>query len=304
MPQEIIAIDSQILSSYQSCPKLYDYKFLQNLRTVTISESLEKGGLMHKLLEIAYPMKMKDSLLSLPNRDNFKELIAAGFKIPETINHSVIRNFAMSAAHYYAAKMSLPEDEVNSISNHFKEYWDFYEQDTWNPLAVEEVGSKILYEDEELKIIWTFKVDMVAEQGNIIAPFDHKTSKRRQEPHSVNNQFIGYCFGLNTNHIIINTIGFQKTLSPKERFNRFILTIDDDRIEEWRRNTVFWIRKLRESHILNYFEMNLTSCDKYFGCDFLSICESSPSGRLYKIERNFKVDEAWDPGEKLEKIVT
>jgi hypothetical protein len=298
MSQEIISLDSQMLSSFQSCAQKFNYQFVQNLRTDEKAEALEKGDLMHKLLEVAYPMRMNKDYTT---RDNFIELQQAGFKIPENPNHQVIRNFADLVADYYAIKMSLPEENVREIIHHFNEYWDYYEHDKWNPLAVEQVGSKILYEDDDVKIVYNFKIDMVAELGNIIAPWDHKTSKRRQEPNSMSNQFIGYCYGLSLNNIVINTIGFQKTLKPKERFNRFILTIDDDRIAEWRVNTIKEVLDMRAAMKENDYRKRFTSCNNFSsGCAYLPICESSPGGRLYKIERDYKVEDVWDPAKKLE----
>lgn len=299
MSQEIISLDSQMLSAYQKCPTKFNYQFRQNLRTSDKAEALEKGGLMHNLLEVAYPMKMT----SFKQRDNFMELQEAGFKIPENPNHDVIRNFADSVSSYYAIKMNLPEDEVRTVVHHFNEYWEYYRHDTWNPLAVEEVGSKVMYEDDDIKIVYTFKIDLIAELGKTIAPWDHKTSKRRSEPNSMSNQFIGYCYGLSLNNIVINNIGLQKTLSPKERFQRFILTIDDARIEEWRINTIKEVLDMRNSVNANEFRMRFTSCNDFSsGCSYLPLCESSPEGRLYRIERDYKIEEAWDPAKKLETL--
>jgi hypothetical protein len=217
-----------------------------------------------------------------------------------TIPQEGLKIFSIQAGRFFATKLDLPIDELEECIFQFSSYCDYYAHDSWHPLAVEEVGSKILYESEDLKIIYNFKIDLIAEQGRIIAPFDHKTSKRRSEPSSLSNQFIGYCYGLGLNNIVINKIGFQKTLSPKERFNRFILTIDNDRINEWIQNTVYWCRLLQDYHTNNYWPRNFTSCDKYSGCIYSKLCESSPEGRLYKIERDYKIEKPWDVAQGLE----
>jgi hypothetical protein len=47
--------------------------------------------------------------------------------------------------------------------------------------------------------------------------------------------------------------------------------------------------------------MRFTSCNNYSeGCPYLKLCESSPEGRLYKIERDFKIEQDWDPAKQLE----
>jgi hypothetical protein len=131
----------------------------------------------------------------------------------------------------------------------------------------------------------------------------------------MSNQFIGYCFILQCNHIIIDKIGFQKTLKPSERFQRFILHIDQGRIDEWVNNSVKTLLLHLATTVENddeakmYFDvtrairpamMNLTSCDKYSGCIYGKICESNPEGRQWIKERDFIVRERWDVGSILE----
>jgi hypothetical protein len=79
------------------------------------------------------------------------------------------------------------------------------------------------------------------------------------------------------------------------------LTIDDARIQEWIENTTQWCARILESQENNSWPMNLTSCDKYSGCIYSSLCESDPESRIYKIERDFKVSEPWDVAHELEK---
>jgi PD-(D/E)XK nuclease superfamily len=292
MTQQIISVDSQIINTFQACPAKCNYSFNMNLHPPEKAEALEKGDLMHKMLEIYYWFQLD----TVTDNEVMKELIDNGL-IRGSEN---VVEFCTRCGRFFSAKMNLPAEEVEETIYQFREYCLYYAHDSWHPLAVEEVGSKVLFESEDLKIIYNFKIDLVAEQGKIIAPFDHKTAKRRSEPSSLSNQFIGYCYGLGLNNIVINKIGFQKTLSPKERFNRFILTIDDARIKEWINNTVFWVMRMRESMEMNYWPMNLTSCDKYSGCIFSKLCESDPESRLYKIERDYNVEKPWDVARVLE----
>jgi PD-(D/E)XK nuclease superfamily len=306
MSQKIISIDSSILNVFQSCARKAKYSFVDNLHPPEKAEALEVGDLMHKMLEIYYSLQIN----SFKDKELFKEIREAGISpfqspqglidLPNVSDLPAIKDLSVKSARYFATKMSLPSEEVEETVFQFSEYADYYAHDSWCPLAVEEVGSKVLFESEDLKIIYNFKIDLIAEQGRTIAPFDHKTARRRQEPSSLSNQFIGYCYGLNLNSIVINKIGFQKTLTPKERFNRFILTISDERIKEWIDNTVWWVKRLQDCLEFDYWPMDLTSCDKYSGCIFMKLCESDPESRLYKIERDYKVEAPWDVAKHLE----
>jgi hypothetical protein len=297
MSQKILSIDATILNTFQSCERKAQYSFIDNLRPPEKAEALERGDLVHKMMEIYYSLQLKNFDFET---EVWHEIIASGIKAPVDRRFQSIRDFSISVGRYFSTKMTLPTEEVEESIFHFKEYCNYYEHDSWNALAVEEVGSKVLFENEEFKFIYNFKIDLVAEQGRVIAPFDHKTSKRRQEPSSLSNQFIGYCYGLSLNNIVINTIGFQKTLSPQQRFNRYILTIDDARIKEWTENTINWCARILEAQESDSWTMNLTSCDKYSGCIYSSLCETDPESRLYKIERDFKVDKPWDVASTLE----
>jgi len=102
------------------------------------------------------------------------------------------------------------------------------------------------------------------------------------------------------NNIIIDKIGFQKTLKPVERFQRYILTVDDQRIAEWVENSIYWLKVWAHQLKIGVFPMNLTSCDKYGSCIYGSICESNPEGLNWKKERDFIVGEQWDVAKVLE----
>jgi hypothetical protein len=98
----------------------------------------------------------------------------------------------------------------------------------------------------------------------------------------------------------MNKIGFQKTLTPAERFQRFVFNIDKDRIEEWKVNAIWWVRLYADCIESDNYPMNLTSCDKYSGCIFKRICESDPNSREYKLARDFSTVEKWDVAKSLE----
>jgi hypothetical protein len=54
--QKILSIDATILNSIQSCARKTDYSFIQNIRLPNKSEALERGDLMHKMLEPYYSL--------------------------------------------------------------------------------------------------------------------------------------------------------------------------------------------------------------------------------------------------------
>lgn len=303
MSQRILNFDSQTLNAIQKCAYFTDLHYNSRWQPLKKGESLEKGSLMHAMLDPYYSLVGQ---CVRPGAEWIEPSITAGllkseFMTDMPTSWADIVRYCRDLGYYLAIKQDLDTDVSDSVIYQFTEYCKNYENDAWHPLAVEEVGSKVLFENEHLKIIYSFKVDLIAEKGTILCPWDHKTASQRKEPTSVSNQFIGYCWGLDVNNIIINKIGFQKTLSPKERFQRFTLTISPLRIKEWIQNTTYWALYYMECLDSNVWPMNLTSCDKYSGCIFLrTICEANPENRLYTLERDFKIGESWDVANFLE----
>lgn len=302
MSKTVLSFDSQNLNAIQGCARKAQLQFIENLQPQIKAPALEKGDLLHKIFEIA------DGLIGNCANDNsetWQTLAQESFymaleNLYETSREDKIK-FAIEAGKFFATKMDIKTEDSSSVIFQCKEYFDFYRHDPWATLAVEEVATNILYEDEEIQVLYSGKIDRVVEQGNIRAPMDHKSSERRSDPSTLSNQFIGYCWLLNMNNIIIDKIGFQKTLKPAERFQRFILTIDDARIEEWRENSIWWVRSYWENHLKkDFFPMNFTHCDKYGSCIYAPICESSPEGRSWKKERDFIVSDQWDVAKVLE----
>lgn len=299
MEQKVLTLDGTVLNTFQQCPRKAQLAYRQNVRTVERAEALDNGLLMHDMLEVYYSLQLDNFAF---DTENWRKIMEAGlnFRGIDKNDFPKIQKFAVECGRFFSTKMTLPIEEVEECIYQFKQYTDYYRNDSWHPLAVEQVGSRILHESPELKVFYNFKIDLVAEKGNIIAPFDHKTGKRRQSPTSLSNQFIGYCYGLNINNIVVNKIGFQSTLSPAQRFNRFILTIDDQRIKEWVNNTIWWAYQIAECENSDFWPQNLTSCDKYSGCVYAPICETDPASRLFKIERDFQYGETWDVTKQLE----
>lgn len=284
MPQQIIAIDSQKLNAIQACARKYDLSFNQHLEPVEKAEALEKGDLMHKMMQYYYRLVQHRTRWSQNGH-----------------SHEDIINIVLRIADHFAAKMDLDLDECEQMKKAFTEYARYYEDEMVTVLAVEEVGSKVLYEDEDLKIIYETKIDLVIALKNLpVIWVDHKTSSRRREPSILSNQFMGYTWMLGTNNGIVNKIGLQKTLKPNEKFQRATLSFPNDVIAEWRENSVWWIKMLCFHYTANFWPPNFTSCDKYSGCIFKGICESERAARQFRKVRDFAVRETpWDPGEDL-----
>jgi hypothetical protein len=288
------------LNLIQMCPRKYDYERQRMLGPIHTAESLEKGTMIHKMMAKFYKGRMDGRASS--------ELVAE----------------VVAYARRYAIDLELPLETVEECIKQFRDYVMYNALDTWVPIAVEEPFSKLMYRradvscpmhqewdekcdackrTEGLTILFEGKIDLIVKvthNPGLILIVDHKTGSRNQEPTGLSNQFMGYAWAFQDiapnkiPRVVINKIGFQKTLPPKDRFRRYIRSYQPDVLEEWRANTIYWAHQ-----ILNYidndaFPTNFTSCDKYGGCIFKDVCYSSPHARERKLKIDFKAREKHD----------
>lgn len=266
-----IIIDSQFLDGVQFCEQKYTYTFVNHLQTVRKSKKMEMGSLLHDFLEVYYKNLNEkghdESLkLSLAEYDNF------------------VQNFELTGM------------DCEIVKNTFEENVDFWKQQPLTVKSVEVPLTKLLYEDDELRIAYVSKMDLVVDGVNFDnMPIDHKSEHMKSNPNPMNNQFIGYAWASESNRILINKIGFQKTLKPIDKYRRIPLYYTDSQIEEWKEQTVFWVKKMLELIDGRRPEMNRTSCDKWGGCTYLDVCKLSPDNRQDFLNNSFKVGEEWSP---------
>ena len=292
---QTVTLDSTILNTISLCERRTKYQMIDAIHPSIKGEALERGDLMHKMLEVYESLRCN---LVNPESGTWKTLLDADFNRME---EGKFAEFAIEAGRFFATKMDLHPDEIEETIFQFTEYIEFYKDDPWDTLSVEAIGSKVLFENSDLRILYTFKIDRLAQRDKIIAPWDYKTSKRRSETSSLSNQFIGYAWATDSNYVIVDKIGFQKSLKRDERFQRIFLSYDNERIEEWRENAIHWA--LAYYQLLkrpNVSSMNLTSCDKFGGCIYRPVCEKAPSAREWIISRDFVQGERWDPSSELE----
>lgn len=309
-----VILDSQILTSLMACARLSDFRFNHNFISIGgKGNSLECGSIVHTFLEYYYKAIIngvkKESALGygmaaaelyikgcqgcmkfVPSEEWPKPSCGhKPFEFPGVINTPI-------------------EPDPQNPREKFKTGWQwaldtcdqyhlFYRNDHWVPLEIEVVKSKILYEDEEVRILWKAKLDMTSDTNQGIYPVDHKTMKQRRNTVSMNNQFIGQCLIMGTQNVFINKIGFQKSLKPEERFERKPVSYSTHRLIEWQGEILPYYSKLLLMYAeTGYFPPNFNNCEgKYGNCAFLNVCESNPDMREQEIQKAFIIGPEWNP---------
>lgn len=264
--KDIFIISPSSLDTLEACMRRYFYTKIAHLAPREKDEALIRGDFTHEILENYYVGK----------RD---------FR-PDNL-HETLEWSAKRATERIDLDSSLAEICIEI----FKDYALHYASQDWEILGVEAKFSRILFENEVVKILFEGKMDLVINVNSKIIPVDHKTRARTERPNKLSNQYIGYAWALDTNMVIENEIGFQGSKKPYEKFKQAVLSYTAANIEEWHENAVYHALRAYELTKENFFPMSPAAC-KF--CRYYEICETTPDARPYKIGRDYIENESYD----------
>ena len=276
----IVSIDASELEEFSACSFKWYAGHKLHLRTKIPNKNMQGGTLVHDALEKYYLLK-RDTYLSQADI------------IEEVVQHTRMK----------ALELETQEPgEVTDTIFQFREYCRYYENETWIPLYIEQPFIKLLHEDEEIKIFITGKPDLVFKfQGtNHIGICDHKKSSRNFDYSPLRNQFNLYAVALETDTVIVNKVGFQKSLALKDRMLRQTFVYHQELLDEWKQDTIMWVKKLVIANETGVFERNRSSCEKFQGCHLQQYCNTRPAAREFLIGNDYIIGETWDVTKVLE----
>lgn len=317
-----IILDATTLTSIMNCARFTDLRF--NHQLVQIggkSNSLECGSIVHKVLEVAY----RNMIHGIKRSDAIQNGLAAGEMYikgcpfcTDFTPHSIdkgIENGEQIIELIEKPSCNHPINEYPGVKNTpaestskpdrigwkyalqtCEEYFDYYKSDFWTPLEVETVKRKLIYEDEEIRILWKAKLDWIIDNNQGQYPVDHKTMKQRRDSLSLNNQFMGQCIVIDTRNMFINKIGFQTSLKAEEKFTRVVMSYSSDRLIEFQSEIVpYWAYQLVQYNESGYWPPNYSNCEGKFGnCVFSDVCRADRGMRNEELKNNFIVGQKWD----------
>lgn len=310
-PKQNIIMDATTLSSLMSCGRYHDIRF--NHRLVSIrgkSNSLEVGSLIHKVFEVFY----KHQIGGFPRATSIGNALAAGqmyiIGCPHCASFQSVDGSMPTCGHdidEYPGMTNTPEgNERWNVGWRFaldtcEQYFAHYINDAFIPLSVEDVKGNVLYEDDEIRVLWKAKFDLIIDTNQVgIVSMDHKTFKQRRDKSTLSNQFIGQCLLLNSRNVIVNKIGLQTTLKIDERLTREVVSFSADRLSEWQSEILpYYAYKYVQFSESGYWPPDYTHCDTMFGpCPYKVVCEADRGMREEVLRNEFQLAPVWDPTNK------
>lgn len=230
-------------------------------------DNLQRGSLVHEMLRVHYTLKKEGTL-------DYKSIVENG------VNAGMAHSLTLQ---------DMNSDLIQKCIENYKLYADNYENENWNVIAVEEPFSRVLFEtpDEEGKegitVLLEGRMDLIVTipkmeaAGKIVV--EHKCPEKNYPVEPRTNQFIGYTWALGSTTIVVNRVGFQK--DEKLRFTRPFCSYDKDQFDDWLVSAEYWVKQYIQWREKDEWPMNYSSCMKYGGCPYASICNTSRPAREF-----------------------
>jgi hypothetical protein len=244
-----------------------------NLVPNETAPALEKGDLMHKMLEKFY------NTPKVSSDNEFSKIILD------------IMNFGR---HYAGTSGNLDIKDIELVTRVFRDYAMNYRFENMNVEAVELPFAKILYEDTDIRIIIEGTYDILGSNPQTSYVMDHKTKSSDTAPVRLNNQFQCYAWASERRILIVNSILLKVGESDEKRFKRQVFDYPPELIKEWVEATTYYAIELSKLADRNYYPPDFTSCKLYGMCQYYKICEQPPNLRMIEVEQNYHVEEAYD----------
>lgn len=277
-----VVVDASQYDLFQLCHQRFNYRYNLNRALPIKAKPLDKGLLVHIACETYY------------------EALRTGAKYDWAVNSALMK---MKAA---GAKSDLNNDELNIVYITMEQYFDHWRvaDQSFEIIDVEKAFIYLLYEDNNFRFYMAGKIDLIISDNKYTnLPYDHKSFERSSPVNEMSNQFKNYCNALKSNMLIVNKIGFQKTLPPEQKFLRIPVQYDHLKIQDWKDNVVLVLMEYVECVATNKWPMNETSCDKFHRqCEYYEICNSSgKAAKEFKLANNYVEAEKWDVSSSLKK---
>lgn len=297
----VLTLDATQLNAIGKCELMWAYDAREHLKLtpiweVTKASALDKGTLVHLILEAFYKAKLKYT-----DEDRYshaKRAIEAFYK------------------HKLVTESYFTHEEMKFIQTRFIEYVNYWAGRDLEPVSsngvpgVELGFSKILFENDKVLFIVEGKIDLVNDFGSdIIGITDHKSQDRMNNLYPFSPQMLTYTWASGFNQAQINYFGLQKELKSNVTFRREAFLIPDWMKQRWEQTMlskflyIYGQDKLGLSNE-EAFRRNFSNCSGSFGsnpCQYTLLCETNNKEMLENL-KNFKYErkELWQPWKQEE----
>lgn len=278
-----IMLDISQFDTFRACEQKYFLRYMRNKQTLDRAKPLDRGTLVHLAEEIYFTGIMQGQ----PYEDNVVKALSA------------VRRLGV-------IETGLDIDEILAVVDTMEENFDFWKTADYQQqiIEVEKPFIYLFYEADDWRLYLTGKIDLItSDNKHINLPWDHKSFDRTAPTGRLSNQFRNYAQALNSQYLVVNKIGFQKTLPRDKKFLRPMLTYEKGMFDKWKINMIASIEHYISCAAEAYWPLNETSCNKFNKqCEYLDVCDAPDVQTAeYKLLTMFIDGEPWDVTKSLKK---
>jgi RecB family exonuclease len=284
-----LAWDNTSLGTLRTCARKYYYQNILGLRPKAQNPHLTFGILYHQALE------------------HYDQLRSKGMEYPEAVRETV----------RYAATISADFESDHKIKNRrvlvraVAGYLDHFRIDPAKTVILDN-GQPAVELSFRFEInlenpfgdpyILSGHLDRIAEFDEKVYVLDRKTTSKSfaydyMESYKPSGQMMQYTSGgkivfyPHIEGVIIDAVYLATNL---DTFSRFKASYTKAQLDEWLKNTHFYIKMAEQYRDSDVYPQNFEACHVYSGCQFRGICGRDPSVRDLVIKSDFVVDR-WEP---------
>lgn len=277
--KRVFTVSASSLGTIQSCETQYKYGHMMRLVPRTAERALDFGGLVHYMLRPYYFSTIPPEFRK---GNHYKHVFEPLFRM----NRGDVIQACVEIGRLKSLTSDLSADDRMAAIDAFIKYTDYYRGENLRAIEVEQPFSKLLYDDDELAILYEGIVDLIALLGNSPVPkvIDHKTGGRDRHMPETNNQINGTCWAFGVNQFVINKI-LQVKDTPYRRVDYYV---GPEQKEDWVRDSIHYVKRMIHYIDSNYYPMNRNSCGSFGGCRYLRVCKVPYTARETMLEGLFK----------------
>lgn len=265
------------LDAAEDCMRKLKFSHVENKSAFEKAAALERGSMMHRMLEVHYTGKK------------------------EKKEYGAVIQAAVQAGREYAINSSIEIELSERVIDTYMKYADYYRSERFEILEVEKAVIFPAYEDEEIRIFFQLKTDLVVRIDGVEnpIPWDHKSVEKKGHFGRLSNQFAMTALAWGSSIVVVNEVGMQKTKAPHEKFKKHHLSYPKPWLDDWLMWTIHKIKEIDFRMQAGVYPPNFRSC---FYCTFRTVCESTPDNRQNKLDTLFAERERFDlfPAEEIE----
>jgi hypothetical protein len=287
------AWDGTSIELASTCLRKYYYRMIASIAPADTSVHLIFGGIYASALERFYHLRAEGADLDTALRAVVRYALEASWPAdsPQPLNfdHSAkTRPNLIRTLVWYIDQFG--EESDNGIKTHHLA----------NGRPAVELSFTVELDDD---LFFSGHLDRVVNYGGDLYWMDQKTTGATIGMHwfdsmRMTNQFFGYTWA---GQIVLHSpvkggiVDGAQIATGFSRFSRGFVTYNADHLAEWLDSARYHIAAARSATALRTFPMNLSSCDKYGGCPYKTLCSRAPSIRDRFLEGDYKEIEPWDP---------